>query len=100
VVVIAGDFNMQWRESLEHRQIMEQFLAATGITLACVEVTGSMDNCNNDFDFPDHIGYRNNNSYALTFLSLEHIPELIDGNGVDLSDHKALKAEIAWQRLP
>ena len=100
VVVIAGDFNLEWSDSPENRQIMEQFLADTGITLACVAMTGSLDNCNNNFNFPDHIGYRNNDSFALTFLSLEHIPELIDENGEDLSDHKALKAEIAWQRLP
>ena len=99
VVIVAGDFNLGWSSNEAHRDIIEQFLLDSGLTFACVETTGSLDNCNDEFDFPDHIGYKNNDAYQLTVLSLSHLLTLVDENGKDLSDHKALMAEFAWERL-
>jgi endonuclease/exonuclease/phosphatase family metal-dependent hydrolase len=102
VVIVAGDFNLSWVEGKSnsdwHQEIFENFLESTGVQMACVEITGSMEGCNNDFYKPDHILYRGNNEYNLYLADLTHLDEFVDEDGDDLSDHLPLHAEFVWEQ--
>ncbi|MCP4132103.1 MAG: hypothetical protein GY754_14100 [bacterium] len=100
VVVVAGDFNLGWGDGKpeEHREIIDQFIADTGVTFACEVVTGSIDNCSNEFNKPDHIVYKDNDEYSLSVASLFYRSEFVDDDGDDLSDHWAMTAEFVWEK--
>ncbi len=99
VVVVAGDFNLNWGEGkpAEHRQIIEQFIADTGVTFACVEITGSLDDCSEVYYKPDHITYKGNDVYDIVTLSLDYLDTFVDDDGDDLSDHLPLRALLQWE---
>ena len=98
VVIVAGDFNLEWGagKPAEHRVIIESFTAATGLTFACVETTGSLDGCEAKFNKPDHIAYKSNGAYRLQVTALDYELDFVDAGGYDLSDHWPLRAEFAW----
>jgi len=98
-IVLGGDFNAKWEDnsSKEEYQVMwENFLATTGLRLACQDlITGSDDaisNCAYDFKADtDQILYRD--SDAQYELSLESY-EILDFDGV--SDHEPNRAVFSW----
>ena len=100
-IVLGGDFNAKWEDnsSKEEYQVMwENFLATTGLRLACQDlITGSDDaisNCAYDFKADtDQILYRD--SDAQYELSLESY-EILDFEGV--SDHEPNRAVFSWSK--
>ena len=103
VVIVGGDYNLGWSSNEVHREIVVQFLEASGLTFACAELSGSLDGCNDDpdFDKPDHIAFGGNDDFSLDVISLRHLEDFGISNKIDpdgLSDHVPLSAEFHWQR--
>ena len=100
-VVLGGDFNAKWEDNSskeEYQQVWENFLATTGLRLACQDFTGSSDdsieNCAYDYKADtDQILYRDSNSqYELSLESYE----ILDFDGV--SDHEPNRAVFEWSK--
>ena len=100
-IVLGGDFNAKWADNSskeEYQQVWENFLATTGLRLACQDFTGSSDdsiaNCAYDYKADtDQILYRDShNEYELTIDSYE----ILDFNGV--SDHEPNRAVFSWSK--
>jgi hypothetical protein len=100
-IVLGGDFNAKWEDNSskeEYQQVWENFLATTGLRLACQDFTGSSDdsiaNCAYDYKADtDQILYRDSHSeYELSLDSYE----ILDFNGV--SDHEPNRAVFSWSK--
>lgn len=100
-VILGGDFNAKWEDNSakeEYQQIWENFLATTGLRLACQDLINgnndSISNCAYDFKADtDQILYRNSDrQYELILDSYE----ILDFNGV--SDHEPNRAVFSWHK--
>ena len=91
-VILMGDTNLRPSDPPDALLLAEY--AAAGFVDACTVL---------DCDEADHIDrflYRSGDSVALTALSWSRSVELVDDEGVDLSDHPGISMQMSWSATP
>lgn len=101
-VILGGDFNAKWEDNKadgDYEVIWENFLATTGLRLACQDIISGADdsiaNCAYDHKADtDQVLYRDTD--ANYKISLDSYAKL--GNFGNLSDHEPVRAVFKWSR--
>lgn len=91
-VILMGDFNLHPEDDAD-LAILEQLESIGGFQNACWVL---------DCPEPNHIDqiwFRSNESISLTALSWSRPTDFVDDNGVPLSDHPPIAANIQWDVL-
>ncbi|MBW2532461.1 MAG: hypothetical protein JRI55_13300 [Deltaproteobacteria bacterium] len=90
VVLVGGDTNLHGDDP-DDRPVLDQFLAATGLTDACAAL-----DCG-DEDRIDRFFFRSNDLVELEPVTWQIADEFVDSDGNDLSDHLAIHVRFAWR---
>lgn len=90
-VILAGDTNMDADDPEELVQL-ERLLNESGLTDACTTLL-----CGEDHK--DRVLYRSSDTVTLEPRQWSTPPEFVDGDGLDLSDHKPVAVRFAWTRV-
>jgi endonuclease/exonuclease/phosphatase family metal-dependent hydrolase len=91
-VIIAGDTNLKNWKNHQDQLMLDQLLQETGVAIACNVLT-----CTDGKH--DRIMFRSSPDLKLTPVSWSNPPEFIDVQGFDLSDHKPVLVEFAWEKF-
>ncbi|MDF1661711.1 MAG: hypothetical protein P1V97_08055 [Planctomycetota bacterium] len=91
-LIVAGDTNLR-ASVAEDEQILQDFLAATGLEVAA-RTLGQVP------DKIDRIMIRSANKTILTAQSRRIASEFVDSSGADLSDHEAIHVDVRWEQYP
>ena len=92
-IIVAGDTNINPSKNTENAQMLAKLLLQAQLTDACVHTA-----CG-DTDRIDRVMYRSSATVKLEALSWKIDTTFVDSAGNDLSDHKAVGVEMAWEAL-
>lgn len=87
-VIVGGDTNLNGDDT-EDRELLDRFLLQTGLRDACAEL-GCGD------DRIDRFFFRDSDLLHVEPVAWRVGDEFVDGEGQDLSDHRAVHVRFAW----
>lgn len=88
-VVVAGDFNLS-PDRPEDEEVLNRLLSQASLRGACREVE-----CRDEGI--DRVLYRSSAAVRLEPLRWQRPDDFVDGDGVDLSDHRPVAVQLGWQ---
>ncbi len=89
-VIVAGDFNLKYKDGGHDIKMLDRLTKEGGLTLLCAALKCTDDRV-------DRVYYRDSAALAWTPATRTIDKTFVDSGGKDLSDHEALSARLTWK---